>query len=312
MKKPTSRRPAPWLVILPLLIAFFVTLVGAAPAAQSRSSRNLAAAAEGGREESAPGLAARQRRVSGCSLRHKRLRLPGAAASTPRTAESASSSKHRMAPAPRQHRRWRAAPSSPRPAASSRRSSRRPGSMRCRARAASTYVRAPLHAVRSGPRAREWPRPLRVPGTPPARPASGAKVAVIDLGFAGYAARQAAGELPAVTQVRLLRRQHGRSRAARHRRRRDRPRDGAGRAALSDLHRHRGRPHERRGLREGERDHDRQPLRRLVQHLPRRRHRRAALRTAIVADARANGILWVNSAGNRRRALERRVLGFEW
>ena len=52
-------------------------------------------------------------------------------------------------------------------------------------------------------------------------------------------------------------------------------------------------------LRERARDHGRQPLGRLVQHEPRRRQRRAAATPdAIVADARANGILWVNAAGN--------------
>ena len=77
-----------------------------------------------------------------------------------------------------------------------------------------------------------------------------------------------------VDDRRLLRRLDGRSPGARHRGGGDRARDGPGRAAVCDLRRLRGRSCDRLGLREGPRDHDRQPLGRLVQHLARRRHRR--------------------------------------
>ena len=66
----------------------------------------------------------------------------------------------------------------------------------------------------------------------------------------------------------------GRGDEPRHRGRRARPPDGPGRPALPDLHRHRGRPEARRAGRDRRRRQDRQPLGRLVQHEPRRRHRR--------------------------------------
>ena len=60
---------------------------------------------------------------------------------------------------------------------------------------------------------------------------------------------------------------------------------------------------QRRGVREGERHQDRQPLRRLVQLEPRRRHAAGRARpTRSSQDARAHGILWVNAAGNYARS----------
>ena len=85
------------------------------------------------------------------------------------------------------------------------------------------------------------------------------------------------------------RRQH----EPRHRRRRDRPPDGAGRAARPDVHRHRARSQARRAGRDRRRRQDHQPLGVVVQHQPGRRNRRREL-------ARRDG---------RRRTRERNPLG---
>ena len=100
-------------------------------------------------------------------------------------------------------------------------------------------VRAPMHAVALGVESQGVAATSANAWHAAGATGVGAKVAIIDLGFAGYAARQAAGELPAglVTQD-YCGGSMGAPGAARHRRRRDRPRDGARRPALPDLHRH--------------------------------------------------------------------------
>ena len=126
---------------------------------------------------------------------------------------------------------------------------------------------------------------------------AGVKVGIIDSGFAGFAARQPEGELPATADDPELLRGH-RGERARDGRGGDRPRGRPRGAAAPDLHRGRRRPRPGQGLRNRERA-------RLLNlsagfYNTSRGDGSGGPTTpdGIVEAARAAGILWVVSAGN--------------
>ena len=276
MKRLTSRRLAAWLVVLPC-------------SSPSRSPSSAPRPQQPGRSRSTDsfqrptrvvknprlGLAARQGRGAAVSGSHTGTsRRPSAAASTPRTTESESSSSRHGAGA---QAAIVAAGGTVEAAAGGLVEALVPAAgldALSRSRGVA-LVRAPLHAVALGTESQGVAATSASAWHAAGATGVGAKVAVIDLGFAGYTTRQAAGELPAglITQDYCggsmgAPEPHGTAVA-------EIVHEMAPGAQLYlicidtevDLR-------QRQGIREGERDHDRQPLRRLVQLGPRRRQRR--------------------------------------
>ena len=142
----------------------------------------------------------------------------------------------------------------------------RPASAESRRRSAST---SPPSRARAS-------RPSNADVVPPdGLRGAGVKIGIVDAGFGQYGLRQVAGELPSGSALKTLNYCHRlRAARARHRCRRDRPRARARRRAAPDLHRGRRRHGGGDRLRDRERHPDRQPVRRLPQHVPGRRQRR--------------------------------------
>ena len=190
MRKLTSRRPAAWLVILPLLAAFFATLAGAAPAAQSTDSfvvpqgivKNSRLDSRLGSVASAvPAQALATARRAGLDTANGRVRVvveasgAGAQAAIVTAGGTVESATGGLVEALV-------------PAAGLDALSRSRGV---------AQVRAPLHAVALGVESQGVAATAASAWHAAGATGVGAKVAVIDLGFAGYSTRQAAGELPA-------------------------------------------------------------------------------------------------------------------
>ena len=193
MRKPTSRRPAAWLVILPLLAAFFATLAGAAPAAQPAVTGDPSLLPQGVVKSSrldsrlgsvasaAPAQALATARRAGLDTANGRVRVVVEASGTGAqaaivvaggTVESAAGGLvEALVPA---------------------------GTLQALSRSRGVdRVRAPLHAVTLGVESQGVAATAASTWHAAGVTGSGAKVAVIDLGFDGYLARQAASELPA-------------------------------------------------------------------------------------------------------------------